>query len=772
MTSPIARMLKKILLPLVLVFCCSQTYGQIDSLKNQLESEQDAKKKFDLFIEIGHQYRSQQIDSAIYFHQEALSHSDKALKSELNLCAENEIAYNKVLAGELDQAKSELISINAEINAELDKNKRPTYAFDLQKSLALNYKYQAHVAQKQDSLLLAVGYFEAAIDAAFIIQDLDILSKLFDEVARTHYMLGAFPRSLDYCLKGIRINKTRGDKKGVASSTGNAGILFKEMGEFESALEYFQLALSLNEELGHERSIAINLGNIGVAYDKLEQYDLAYEYFNRAAKMHQELGSTEGLIYNFNNMALIHQKREEYQQAIDFFEKALNYSLENENHYTYAHTCIYLGGVYKDQQLYSKAQNYLDLAGDYCKKVGALDLLSEYYELQSVVYEKTGKYALSLENFKKYTEVKDSILNENNLRKVFQLENNYKMDQRIAQDSVSHAKEILLHQAESDQRKAELKAARLSQFGLVIGLLFLFGFVILIYKRFHTSKKQNRIILQQKEELHFQKDQVETQKEALESKQKEIVDSINYAKRIQTAILPPMKLFKSVFPESFILYKPKDIVAGDFYWLEKKDDLIFVAAADCTGHGVPGAMVSVICHSALNRSVRELKLTEPGEILDATKKMVIEEFEKSEDDVRDGMDICLCVIKPDANGGASVKMAGANNALLVIRKGTNIIEEIKADRQPVGKHFIDKPFTTTALTLNKGDQIYLSTDGYYDQFGGVERKKFKVLNFRKLLIKLSGNEPDEQMKKLDHEFETWRGEYEQIDDVCVMGIRI
>jgi hypothetical protein len=245
----------------------------------------------------------------------------------------------------------------------------------------------------------------------------------------------------------------------------------------------------------------------------------------------------------------------------------------------------------------------------------------------------------------------------------------------------------------------------------------------------------------------------------------EIQASITYAKRIQLAILPPNKLIKENLQDSFILYRPKDIVAGDFYWMEPTVNGVLFAAADCTGHGVPGAMVSVICNAGLNRSVREFGLSETGAILDKTRELVLQEFEKSEEEVKDGMDIALCKID-----GASLSYSGANNPLWIVRKGE--VLETKADKQPIGKYDSAIPFTTHTLELEKGDTIYIFSDGFPDQFGGEKGKKYKSGNFKKFLVSIQDLSMDDQKNRLEQEFIRWRGELEQIDDVCVIGVRV
>ena len=251
----------------------------------------------------------------------------------------------------------------------------------------------------------------------------------------------------------------------------------------------------------------------------------------------------------------------------------------------------------------------------------------------------------------------------------------------------------------------------------------------------------------------------------MSQKNQDITDSINYAKRIQTAILPPNQQIIDSFKESFILYLPKDIVAGDFYWLEKTKDTILFAVADCTGHGVPGAMVSVICNSGLNRSVREYNITQPSKILDKTREIVIQEFAKSSEDILDGMDIALCSIKGD-----KLDYSGANNPLILIRDKQVI--QVEADRQPIGAYIKPEDFTNHTLDIQKGDMIYIFSDGFADQFGGRKDKKYLRPKFYEFLRSISTLPTQQQHQALETEFDSWKGENEQIDDVCVMGVRV
>ncbi|MGP8217301.1 MAG: SpoIIE family protein phosphatase [Bacteroidia bacterium] len=297
-------------------------------------------------------------------------------------------------------------------------------------------------------------------------------------------------------------------------------------------------------------------------------------------------------------------------------------------------------------------------------------------------------------------------------------------------------------------------------------------------KTISQEREKQEILSHKKEELEIQVEErtrdileqkkvIERQKQLVEEKNKDITSSITYAKRLQDAILPPMSLIKHYLPDSFVIYKPKDIVAGDFYWMERADDDILIAAADCTGHGVPGALVSVVCSNALNRTVKEFKITEPGKILDKVRHLVLETFEKSEDNVQDGMDISLCCINTKTN---NIQWSGAYNSLWYIHNGE--MSEVPADKQPIGKHDKPQPFNTSNLNLQKGDTLYLFTDGYADQFGGPRGKKFKYSQLQEMLVSISTKPLNEQKAHIEKAFMDWKNDLEQIDDVLIIGIRV
>jgi serine phosphatase RsbU (regulator of sigma subunit) len=283
--------------------------------------------------------------------------------------------------------------------------------------------------------------------------------------------------------------------------------------------------------------------------------------------------------------------------------------------------------------------------------------------------------------------------------------------------------------------------------------------------RGYLAKKKANITLEEKNAL------IEHQKEIVEEKNKDITDSIHYAQRIQRAILPSADYQRNILPSSFTLFKPKDIVSGDFYWIEKWGSKIIVAVIDCTGHGVPGAFMTFVAYSLLNEAVLEHGIDDPAAILNEMRRNLNKMLRQKNDSeaLKDGMDISICALDLKA---MTLEYSGAYNPLWLVRK--NQINETKADKQPIGV-FLDsepKPFTKHTIPVEQGDMFYLFTDGYADQFGGEKGKKFKYKSLQQLLVSINEKPVEEQRSILDHEFEKWKGNINQIDDVCIVGVRI
>ncbi|MDF1673439.1 MAG: tetratricopeptide repeat protein [Vicingaceae bacterium] len=571
----------------------------------------------------------------------------------------------------------------------------------------------------------------------------------------------------------------------VARAVNNKGVIFHQQGNMPMAIKYFHESLAYQEKLGNRSGAAASLNNIGAIYNNQGNEDKALEYLLKALKIRKEIGGNRGIAQSLNNVGSIYYKMTDYPKAMKYYKQSLTHYKKIDNKEGMAYTLSNMGNIYDNQNLaiglkyhlkslklrqeigdkkgecyalFNVGESYLD-KGDiqnslkYGKASYALakgmkypDNIQRAANLLSRIYKKQGHYERGWMFYEEFVHLKDSIQDEKNKQIAVDQEAKYNYEKEQAIRDAEYKKNLEI----SNEKQQTQKVISWSvAFGLILVLIFSY----FIYSRLKVTSKQKEII--------------EHQKKLVDVKNQEITDSITYAKRIQDAILPSQQYLQDNLKDGFVFYQPKDIVAGDFYWVEPTSEGVLYAAADCTGHGVPGAMVSVVCNNALERAVREFNLLEPGVILDKVSELVAYKFNTDENDVRDGMDIALCKIAYKTN---ILSFSGANNPLYIIRNGKLI--ETKGDKQPIGKAYDVKPFTTHKIQLEKGDTIYTLSDGYPDQFGGNKGKKFKYQQFKNFLISIQQYDMEKQKELIAEKFNAWKGGLEQIDDVLVLGIRI
>ena len=599
------------------------------------------------------------------------------------------------------------------------------------------------------------------------------LGNAYHNIGYADHMLGNLPAALESWLKGLKAREECGDIKGVAGSLGNIGIIYRMQGDYKTALSYYFRSLKMQEDLGNIKKITSILGNIGSVYynqgsatsdtsRKNDNYRKALFYYFKALKMAEEQNNKITINLNLGNIGSLYKDMGEYQKALDFCFRSEKITEDLGDKNGMARNFANIGSTYLADNKLKNADMYLHKAFDISKEIGYAEGVEEIELNFSELYGKLGQWKISMEHYKKYIAAKDSLFNEDNTKKTVRSEMNYEFDKKEAVTKAENEKRAAVAAAEN--RKQKIFLLLIAAVAVAVAVI-----AFIIFRSLRVTRKQKHII-------ELQKAEVFRQKELVEEHQKEIIDSITYAKRLQEAILPPLDLVKKHLPESFVLYKPKDIVAGDFYWMEVLNDTIFIAAADCTGHGVPGAMVSVVCSNALNRTVKEFGLRDTGKILDKVTELVLETFEKSDADVKDGMDISLLSINKTSG---KITWSGANNPLWYIHRGDLV--NINADKQPIGKHDNPVPFTTHTITPQENTTFYLFTDGFADQFGGPKGKKFKYKQFEEKLMEFSSRSVEEQKNTLEKIFDEWKSwpspsgvirSLEQVDDVLVIGIKV
>ncbi|MBN4051177.1 tetratricopeptide repeat protein [bacterium AH-315-M05] len=571
------------------------------------------------------------------------------------------------------------------------------------------------------------------------------------------YMKGDYPKALEYYYKSLKIAEEIEDEKTKARVYNNMGMIYDEQDKHPKALEYYHKSLKIKEELGDKMAMASTYINIGGVYYQQGDYLKALEYYHQSLKITEKLGDKNKMAYTYNNIGLIYWKQGDYPKALDYYYQSLKITEDLGN--KAGLTTIYnnIGKLYTLTGEYVKALENLSIGLNIAKEIGALLREKETYESLTELYEKQKNYQKAYEYHQLYSEIKDSLFNEESSKQIAEMQEKYESEKR--------EKEIELLNKEKELQTTELNRQKIIIWSGAGGLLLVIALAFFIYRGDRQKQKANVLLA--------------AQKQVIETKNKDITDSIRYAERIQAAILPTDEQIKELLPDSFVLFKPKDIVSGDFYWVAALDSQesppaggrgVLIAACDCTGHGVPGAFMSMMINSLLNEVVNDLGITKPNEILYEVRKGIINSLKQKGEsgDQKDGMDAALCSIDFE---NMKLEYAGANNPLYLIRKGE--LQQIRADKQPVGFHMGEQtPFTNHEIQLKKGDTIYIFSDGYQDQFGGSRGKKYMSKRFRQLFIDVQTMNMDEQKEHLDKTIEEWKGDREQVDDILVIGVRV
>jgi serine phosphatase RsbU (regulator of sigma subunit)/Tfp pilus assembly protein PilF len=604
----------------------------------------------------------------------------------------------------------------------------------------LYYHYES--LNKDSALKYALIGVDIADKANFIKHKAHFLIKL----GSAYIEKADFGKALDKFIEAEKFFKEIKDLKGAIHAINNIGYVYEKKNMPETAIIQYETALSVAQRIDDKEQMAQAYNLLGSVYFNRFEDEKALDNFSKALELNKQLNLEEKIVEGLNNIAVIYKDLGRVDEALANFFQLLNYARKNDhldNQIVAYHNIAitYLENKKED----AVGLLYLDSSASVASRYHNFDALMTIYATYSDFYSKKKDFEKAFDYYKLKFAANDSLLQRSRDKEFIEMSTKYGSEKK---------------EAENKLLKTESEKQRAVTIGISIGLVLVLMLAFFVFRSYRQKQKANLLLAAQNTEIN-------EKKTIIEEKQKEILDSISYAKRLQEAILPPVDLLHKYFGSVFIYYKPKDIVAGDFYWMEHKNGFTFIAAADCTGHGVPGAMVSVVCSNALNRAVLEFNLNDPGKILDKTRDLVLETFSKSDKDVKDGMDISLLVFNA---GTGELKWAGANNPLWYTENGKMI--EIISNKQAIGKTDDPKPFTTHTIKLEKNSSVFLFTDGYADQFGGEKGKKFKYKPLQSVLLENAHLSSNEQKEKLKTTFSSWKGDLEQVDDVCVIGIRI
>lgn len=653
------------------------------------------------------------------------------------------------------------------------------------KYIAASLNNIGFLARSQGNIAKALEYYNKSLKIYEEIKEPQGTAVTINNIGFIYQNLGDIPKALDYYHRSLKIQEAIKDKNGSAASLNNIGLIYGNQEDVARALEYYQKSLKIYEEIKNKKGIAISLNNIGFIYKIQGNASKELEYYNKSLKIQEEIKDQKGIALCLNNIGGVYNKIGNIDLTLEYCTQSLKIYEEIKDKKGIASALNTIALALMNQGKTDKALTYAKRSLQTANELGFPENIKRAAGTLKDIYKKRNNFRGAMGMYEMEIQMRDSINNEQTKKASIKKMLQYQYEKKAAADSVKNAEEQIVKNAQLTAQQAQLKQEKTQRYALYGGLMLMLVFAGLMFNRFKITQRQKNIITlqktkvddaykelnQQNEEIAAQRDEIEKQKHKVEEHQKEIIDSITYAKRLQEAILPPTDFVTHYLPENFILYKPKDLVAGDFYWAESVGNKFLIAAADSTGHGVPGAMVSVVCSNALNRSLKEFGLTSPGLLLDKTRDLVLETFSKSSSEVKDGMDISLLSIEKN-DGAVKLTWAGANNPLWYLLPNATELSEIKANKQPIGKTDNPIPFTTHEIEYVTGTTFYLFTDGYADQFGGPKGKKFKYKALEDLLFSICHLSMAEQNSILKDKFDSWKGDLEQVDDVCIIGVKI
>ncbi len=696
--------------------------SQTDSLKNLLTNELDDKEKIDIYIKLAIVYANTNPDSANFY----INKSFEINKD--NKIEDIDIYWNlSKYYGDINNSDSCLEYL---IIAKNMAKKMKNIEKEILINTALVYQYSENAEYEQSFTLL--------LDNEKIINE----SGITKYKTRNYLMLGFcyreyknIDKAFEYFEKATKTDKDEDVLDDKATAYNELGNLENTKGNHQQAIIYQTLALKIREENNKYVQLMFSYNDIATTYQALLQYDKALEYLNKSLIMSKKYNHLQVAFANYINIASIYMDKKNYYTAKIYIDSSyfIATNIQSKKLYEDLYNGYYL--FYKEQNIYDKAL--------------------EYHELSKL-------YA-------------DSIRNEESDANINKLQIQY--------ESLKKDKEIITANEKLKQKNIIIYTTSIATAIVLFLLIFLYklfkdkknALEMLKIQNIEISQK-NEEILTQSEEIFIQQKEIlnknqkiQEQNADLEQKNKHITDSILYAKRIQSAVLPTETDINSVFQKYFVFFRPRDIVSGDFYWVRHFKNLKIIAAADCTGHGVPGAFMSMLAIALMNEIVRKEEVIAANEVLEQLRIYIKKSLQQTGkyNESKDGMDIAICVIKDEIY----LQFAGANNSAIIVRKQELI--ELKADKQPVGIYINEKPFTATNFELQTKDQLYLFSDGFRDQFGGENGEKYKFKRFKNLLLQINTIPIDNQKDIIEAELFKWQNTnkfFEQLDDILIIGI--
>ncbi len=647
-------------------------------------------------------------------------------------------------------------------------------------SLYRSYRAKTDLKEKTNALLnYGTELLHNDIDSAFVcgevalthatqLKDSSLIADANVLIAFGAEAKGNYKAGLQHFLIATEIYKKKKNKTKLAKCYTGMGVIYWYQGFDTKAIDYYKKNITLCMELNDKGGLAAGYGNIAIIFDNNKDPENALLYYNKALAIFEEVKDMNQMAACLDNMSLVFKQQRNYKTALDY--NIRGYRLRESIYDTIGMLASMenLGNIFIGLNKYDEAISISERVLSIASRLGAKeDMKFAYYNLKEA-FEAKKDFKNANVVLNKLMDIKDSLRNIENANQIVELETKFKTKEK--ETELSEIK--LIQQLREKENADALKKKNYSIIILSLSGLFILSLAFILLKRFREKKLIAEKFSAKNTAIEIQKTIIDKAYHQLSEKNKDITDSIKYAQRIQEALFPSAYHFANLFPQSFVYFKPKDIVSGDFYWGEKgTDGSVYAAVVDCTGHGVPGAFMSIVGFNLLNNAIHEYKWNTPADILNQVNKDLNETLKQREDEnnIKDGMEVSICKWNASTN---ELLFAGANTVIYHVSQG--ILNTIKGDKHPIGSFYNEelKPFTTLKINAVKGDSIYLLSDGYADQFGGPKGKKFKYKPLEELLLKNSTLPPQQQLEAIDSTFLAWKNSLEQVDDVTIIGIQL
>ncbi len=578
---------------------------------------------------------------------------------------------------------------------------------------------------------------------------------------------GDYVQAIGYYQQSLNYGEKTKNNETILTAYSNIGALYIQLKQYKKALEYQLKALPIAEKGKVMKSLPSIYNNLCLIYNNFGDNKKALEFGLKSLELYQAQNNKNGICSSTGNLGNTYLNLKEYDKALENFLICYKVAGEIENYYERARAALDIGEINAIKNKNDEAIKYYLISKDIASEADDYETSVDAVKNLYLMYKKKGDKVKALENYEVYVFLKEKLNNSLKQEEVSKRELEFEFNKRAVRDSIKNAEDAKVKDLQLKANKAQIENDKLLKVALSLGLILVIGFGLIIFNRF-------RIISRQKQIIEAKERQTQEQKDVIENKNKEILDSINYAQRIQLGLLANKGLLNEYLKEEnyFILFKPKDIVSGDFYWTTQVNDLFYLAICDSTGHGVPGAFMSLLNMSFLSEAIKEKGIFQPNKVFDYVRQRLVDTI--SSEGQQDGFDGVLLCFNKTTN---SITYAAANNSPVVVSKPNSESKEstvthLSYDKMPVGKGEKTDSFTLHTIDLNSNQFLYLYTDGYPDQFGGPKGKKFKYNQLDELLLNVHSKQPNQQLSIINQQFIDWKGNLEQVDDVCVIGIKL